>query len=71
MGGLVVGKIGSCSGGQAMLSKSLTHGVQNESGQKLTEFCQENALDIAHRLFQKHKMTLHMDIMRWSISKLG
>ena len=27
-------------------------GVQNEAGQKLTEFCQENALVIANTLFQ-------------------
>ena len=26
--------------------------VQNEAGQRLTEFCQENALVIAHTLFQ-------------------
>ena len=30
-------------------------GVQNEAGQKLTEFCQENALVIARTLFQQHK----------------
>ena len=30
-------------------------GVQNEAGQKLTEFCQENALVIANTLFQQHK----------------
>ena len=30
-------------------------GVQNEAGQKLTEFCQENALVIANNLFQQHK----------------
>ena len=30
-------------------------GVQNEAGQRLTEFCQENALDIANTLFQQHK----------------
>ena len=30
-------------------------GVQNEAGQSLTEFCQENALVIANTLFQKHK----------------
>ena len=29
-------------------------GVQNEAGQKLTEFCQENALIIANTLFQQH-----------------
>ena len=30
-------------------------GVQNEAGQKLTEFCQENTLVIVNTLFQKHK----------------
>ena len=30
-------------------------GVQNEAGQKLTEFCQENTLVIANILFQQHK----------------
>ena len=30
-------------------------GVQNESGQRLTEYCQENALVIANTLFQQHK----------------
>ena len=30
-------------------------GVQNEVGQRLTEFCQENALAIANTLFQQHK----------------
>ena len=30
-------------------------GIQNESGQRLTEFCQENALVIANTLFQQHK----------------
>ena len=39
-------------------------GVQNEAGQRLTEFCQENALVIANTLFQQHKRTLHMDITR-------
>ena len=29
-------------------------GVQNEAGQRLTEFCQENALVIANTLFQQH-----------------
>ena len=44
-------------------------GVQNEMGQKLAEFCQENALVIANNLFQQHEMTLHMDITKWSIPK--
>ena len=30
-------------------------GVQNEAGQRLTEFCQEHALVIANTLFQQHK----------------
>ena len=30
-------------------------GVQNEVGQRLIEFCQENALVIAKNLFQQHK----------------
>ena len=33
-------------------------GVQNEAGQRLTEFCQENALVIANTLFQQHKRRL-------------
>ena len=31
-------------------------GVQNEAGQKLIEFCQENTLVIANTLFQQRKM---------------
>ena len=34
-------------------------GVQNEAGQRLIEFCQENALVIANILFQKHKRRLY------------
>ena len=34
-------------------------GVQNEPGQRLTEFCQENALVIANTLFQQHKRRLY------------
>ena len=30
-------------------------GVQNEAGQRLIEFCQENTLIIANTLFQQHK----------------
>ena len=32
--------------------------VQNEAGQRLIEFCQENALVIANTLFQQHKRAL-------------
>ena len=34
-------------------------GVQNEAGQRLTEFCQENALVIANTLFQQHERRLY------------
>ena len=33
--------------------------VQNEAGQRLTEFCQENELVIANTLFQQHKRRLY------------
>ena len=44
-------------------------GVENEAGQRLTEFCQENALVIANTLFNIKDKTLHMDITRWSTLK--
>ena len=34
-------------------------GMQNEAGQRLLEFCQENALVIANTLFQQHKRGLY------------
>ena len=34
-------------------------GVQNETGQRLTEFCQENVLVTANTLFQQHKRRLY------------
>ena len=34
-------------------------GVQNEAGQRLIEFCQENALVIANNLFQQYKRRLY------------
>ena len=44
-------------------------GVRNEAGQRLIEFCQENALVRANTLFQQQEKTLHMDITRWSTLK--
>ena len=44
-------------------------GVQNEAGQRLTEFCQVNTLVIANTLFQQYKRRLHMAIIRWSVLK--
>ena len=40
-------------------------GVQNEAGQRLIEFCQENPLVIANTLFQQHKRRLYT----WSTLK--
>ena len=34
-------------------------GIQNEAGQRLIEFCQENELVIANTLFQQHKRRLY------------
>ena len=34
-------------------------GMQNETGKRLIEFCQENALVIANTLFQQHKRRLY------------
>ena len=34
-------------------------GVRNEAGQRLTEFCQEDALIITNALFQQHKRRLY------------
>ena len=53
--------------GNAKVGSQETHGVtgkfglgvQNEAGQRLTEFCQENPLVIANTLFQQHKRRLY------------
>ena len=34
-------------------------GMRNEAGQRLMEFCQDNALVIANTLFQQHKRRLY------------
>ena len=44
-------------------------GVQNEAGQRLIEFCKENALVIVNTLPTTQEKTLHMDITRWSTPK--
>ena len=45
-------KVGSQETGKCGL------GVQNEAGQRLIQFCQENALVITNTLFQQHKRRL-------------
>ena len=46
-------------------------GIRNEAGQRLIEFCQENALVITnkHSLPTTQEKTLYMDITRWSTPK--
>ena len=47
-------------------------GIQNEAGQRLIEFCQENALVKSKQPFPTtQEMTLHMDmdITRWPTPK--
>ena len=45
-------------------------GIQNEAGQKLIDFSQENALDIANIVFEQHKRRLYTwtspDGQHWS-----
>ena len=40
------------------VTRKLGLGVQNEAGQRLIEFCQENTLIIAKTLLQQHKRRL-------------
>ena len=45
-------------------------GVRNEAGQRLIEFCQENALVLANTVFQQHKRRLYTwTSPRWSTLK--
>ena len=67
----IIGDWNAKAGGQEKpgVTGRFGHGVQNEAGQRLIEFCQENVLVIANTLFQQHKRRLHMDITRWSTPK--
>ena len=51
------------------VTRKFGHGVQNKAGQRLIEFCQENALDRKHPPPTTKEKTLHMDITRWSTPK--
>ena len=42
------------------------HGVRNEAGQRLIEFCQECTGQNKHPLPTTQEKTLHMGITRWS-----
>ena len=53
-----------------MIEGKFDLGVQNEAGQRLIEYCQENALGHSkHPLPTTQEMTLHIDITRWSTLK--
>ena len=66
----IIGDWNAKLGGQEIVTRKFGLGVQNEAGQRLTEFCQENALVIAtHPLPTTQEKTLHMDITRWSTPK--
>ena len=41
------------------LTGKFCRGIRNEAGQRLIEFCQENALVITNTLFQQHKRRLY------------
>ena len=45
--------------GTGIQTRKFGLGIQNEAGQRLIEFCQENALVIANTLFQQHKRRLY------------
>ena len=48
-----------CSQETSGITGTFGLGVQNEARQRLTEFCQENALVKANTLFQQHKRRLY------------
>ena len=70
----IIGDLNEKVGRQEILgiTSRLDHGIQNEVEQRVTEFCQENALVIANTIFSTTKeKPLYMDVTRWSIPKSG
>ena len=57
----IIGDWNAKAGSQAIpgVTGKFDLGVQNEAGQGLIEFCQENTLVIANTLFQQHKRRLY------------
>ena len=51
----IIGDWNAKVGSQEIPGGKFSLGVQNEAGQRLTEFRQENALVIANTLFQQHE----------------
>ena len=64
----IIGDWNAKVGGQEIpgVTGKFSLGVQSEAGQRLIEFCQENALVIANTVFQQYKRSLYMNITRWS-----
>ena len=58
----IIGDWNAKAGSQAIpgVTGKFDLGVQNEAGQRLIEFCQENALVTVNTLFQKHKRRLYI-----------
>ena len=56
-----IGKWNAKAGNQAIsgVRRKFGLGVQNEAGQKVTEFCQGNTMIAANTLFQQHKRRLY------------
>ena len=57
----IIGDWNAKVGSQAIpgVTGKLGLGVQNEAGQRLTGFCQENILVVTSTLFQQHKRRLY------------
>ena len=57
----IIGDLNAKVGSQEIpgVSDKFGLGVQNEAGQRLTEFCEENVLVIANTLFQQCKRGLY------------
>ena len=53
----IIGNLNAKGGSQETpgVTEKVGLGLQNEAGQRLTEFCQENTLVIANTLIQQHK----------------
>ena len=56
---LITGDWNAKVGSQERSNRQICLGMQNEAGQRLIEFGQENALVIANNLFQQHKRRLY------------
>ena len=67
---LIIGNWNTKVGSQATpgVTGQFGFGIWNEEGQRLTDFCQENAL-VKHPLPTTQEKTLHMDSTRWSTLK--